>query len=85
MELFLYILRSKSSGRFYVGVSSDPEKRLRFHNYIERGFTARYRPWEIVFMQEYETKEDALCAERKVKSWKSRKMILKIIDGELKL
>ena len=25
------------------------EERLDFHKTIEKGFTSRYRPWEIVF------------------------------------
>jgi putative endonuclease len=29
---FLYILHSETIDRYYIGVSYDPEQRLRFHN-----------------------------------------------------
>ncbi|NTU59329.1 MAG: GIY-YIG nuclease family protein [Chlorobiaceae bacterium] len=79
----LYILHSESADRYYVGISSDPERRRHFHNTIEKGFTSRYRPWSQVFVKEYPSKADAHAAETKVKSWKSRKMIERLIAGDL--
>jgi hypothetical protein len=32
MPFFVYILQSEKHSRFYTGMSSDPEKRLFFHN-----------------------------------------------------
>jgi putative endonuclease len=64
-------------------MSEEPQRRLEFHNTQERGFTARYRPWELVFVQAFETKAEALAAERRIKSWKSRSMIERVIRGEL--
>ena len=81
----LYILQSKSSSKFYVGISDNPERRLEFHNTIEKGFTSRYRPWEIVFLKEYASKEEALYYERKIKSWKSKLMIEKLLRGEIEI
>ena len=83
MEYFLYILRSVPSQKYYIGSSGNPKRRLQFHNTIEQGFTARYRPWEIVFTKEFSTKIEALRAEKKVKSWKNREMIRKLIEGKL--
>ncbi|NTU59328.1 MAG: GIY-YIG nuclease family protein [Chlorobiaceae bacterium] len=79
----LYILHSESADRYYVGISSDPERRRHFHNTIEKGFTSRYRPWSQVFVKEYPSKADDHAAETKVKSWKSRKMIERLIAGDL--
>ncbi|MBU1117005.1 MAG: GIY-YIG nuclease family protein, partial [Bacteroidetes bacterium] len=45
MIYFLYILKSKSANKFYVGISQSPTLRLQYHNSFEKGFTARYRPW----------------------------------------
>jgi len=83
MGYSLYILRSVPTGRFYVGSSDNPVRRLEFHNSVERGFTSRYRPWKIVFAKEFETKADAAAAERRVKSWKSRKMINRLVQHEI--
>jgi putative endonuclease len=71
---YLYILKSQVSNKYYTGSSDNPQKRLGFHNTIEKGFTSRYRPWNIVFTQEFASKELALTAERKIKKWKSKKI-----------
>ncbi len=85
MSYFLYILKSKTADKHYIGSSENPQRRLQYHNSIEKGFTPRYRPWEIVYTKEYETKEIALTMERKVKGWKSKEMIEKLINGNVKL
>ncbi|NTW52920.1 MAG: GIY-YIG nuclease family protein [Chlorobiaceae bacterium] len=77
------MLHSESADRYYIGISSDPERRRHFHNTIEKGFTSRYRPWSLVYVKEYSSKTDAHAAESKVKNWKSRKMIERLIAGEL--
>ncbi|HWQ25880.1 MAG TPA: GIY-YIG nuclease family protein [Chlorobaculum sp.] len=82
---FLYILHSESADRYYVGISSDPERRLNYHNTFEKGFTSRYRPWRLVWFRQYASKTDAHAAESSVKSWKSRKMIERLIAGELSI
>ena len=81
----MYILKSISSDKYYIGSSSNPQRRLEYHNTIEKGFTSRYRPWEIVFAEEFPSKSIALQAEKKVKSWKSRKMIERLISGEIEI
>jgi putative endonuclease len=82
MVFYLYILRSEIKETYYIGMSNNPERRLHFHNTDDRkSHTTRYRPWEIVYTHEFKTKERALAAERKVKSWKSKKMIRLLIEG----
>ena len=85
MPYFLYILYSVSGNRYYVGSSDNPSRRIVFHNTLEKGFTSRYRPWKIVLTKEFADKSSAQAAERKVKSWKSRVMIEKLIRGEIDL
>jgi len=85
LSYYLYILKSHNGYKYYTGISSDPNRRLLYHNTIEKGFTARYRPWEIVFTIEMKSKEDALKAEKKIKRMKSKVFIEKIIAGEYKL
>ncbi|PIQ07525.1 MAG: excinuclease ABC subunit C [Ignavibacteriales bacterium CG18_big_fil_WC_8_21_14_2_50_31_20] len=85
MKYFLYILQSISSDKFYTGISKEPSLRLIYHNNLEKGFTARYRPWNIVFTKEFPSKEDAAFAERKIKKWKSKIMIRKVINREIQI
>jgi len=85
MAHFLYILQSERTGVFYIDTSANPQRRVHFHNTVETGFTSRYRPWKIVFTKEYPTKHLAQQAERKVKSWKKREMIERLIDGTIEM
>ena len=85
MKYYLYILKSLSSEKYYIGISQNPERRLYYHNNFEKGFTSRYRPWEIVYTKEFASKELAISAERKIKKWKSRTMIGKLVAGEIDL
>jgi putative endonuclease len=70
----LYILKSVSTGTYYIGPSEDPSRRLRFHNSVEKGFTARNHPWVIIFEKEFSSRKIALRAEKNVKSWKNKSM-----------
>jgi putative endonuclease len=79
---FLYILESGTTARYYVGISSDPHRRLEYHNSVERGFTSRYRPWRLVYSKECSSKAEARQAEKMVKVWKSRKLITQLITGD---
>ena len=81
----MYILYSVSGDIYYTGTSNNPEERVKHHITTEKGFTSRYRPWSLVFKKEYPTKPEAQAAERKVKAWKSRKMIEGIISGEIEI
>jgi putative endonuclease len=78
-------LKSKVCEKFYVGISQNPIRRLEYHNTIEKGFTSRYRPWRIVFKKEYKTRVDAHSAEMKIKDWKSKTAINKILCGQIEV
>ena len=85
MNYFLYILKSNAFDKYYTGFSQNPHERLKYHNSIEKGFTSRYRPWNIVFIKGFNTAFEAREAELKIKKWKSKKMIKKLIQGEIEL
>ena len=66
MNYFVYILRNES-GRFYIGVSEDVEVRLKQHNEGISKWTAKYRPWEIVWSREFESLGEARKYENQLK------------------
>ena len=84
-QYYVYILYSESGDRYYKGMSQNPERRLEFHNTKERGYTSRYRPWKLVYTKGFQSKTDALAAERKVKGWRNRVMIERLIAGDIEL
>ena len=81
----VYILKSLRRETYYVGQSVDPPRRLVFHNTTEKGFTSWYRPWLLVYTLACKTREEAIDLERKIKAWKSKLMIEKLIRGEITL
>jgi putative endonuclease len=84
MKAFFYTLFSSSANKFYVGHTTESlEERLRKHKSNHKGFTGKFKDWNIVYSEEYASKEFAYKREREVKSWKSRNRIEKLIaDSE---
>jgi putative endonuclease len=72
---YVYILKSKIRGRFYIGYSENPDQRLVEHNSGKAPSTKPYRPWEKVYQEEFTSAVDALRREREIKSKKSKKYI----------
>jgi putative endonuclease len=80
MNYQVYILFSKSKNRFYIGFTSDLGERLIRHNQKSKGFTGNVNDWEVVYLENYNTKEEAQQRELKIKSWKSRIKIQELIS-----
>jgi putative endonuclease len=80
MESFIvYILHSKIKNRFYVGFTSNMEERITRHNQKSKGFTGNVNDWEVVYTENYVSKEEAHKRELQIKSWKSRIKIQELI------
>ena len=80
----VYILFSASSGRTYVGFTNNIERRLTEHNIIETsGFTLRYRPWTLIYSEEFTTKADAMKHEKFYKTGMGREFVKKIVSAYL--
>jgi len=79
MVYTVYILRSASSGAYYIGHSSNVERRVGYHNRGLSRATAGKGPWEMVYSEEYKTRCEACRRERRLKSWKSRSAIARLI------
>jgi predicted GIY-YIG superfamily endonuclease len=61
----VYILRSQSDGsRHYVGITSNVDERLEWHNTGLSGQTVWHRPWSVIVSLEFPTEQAALRFER---------------------
>jgi len=50
------------------------------HNELAtKGFTTKYRPWEIIYTEAYNSKTDALKREKQLKQGQAREWIRKTI------
>ena len=80
MSALFYILYSASADRYYIGHTCDHiEERISKHNTHHGGFTGKFRDWELVYREEYTTKELAYTRERQVKKWKSARRVRELI------
>ena len=77
---FTYILKSKVKDRFYIGHCSDLEERLKNHNNGNSISTKAYIPWEIVYVEEYSMKSEAMKREYALKRIKNKTVLEKIIN-----
>jgi len=82
---YLYILYSEKIDQYYSGQSHDVEKRFEKHNSGKSRATKKGVPWELKRVIEFPTKRQAIQAESWIKRMKSRKVIEKVISGEIDL
>ncbi len=63
-----------SENKLYVGVTENPQARLKYHN-EERGaqFTKRIPTFKIVFLEEHAAATDARKREIQIKKWRREK------------
>ena len=62
---FVYVLRSDTRPDcHYVGVTSDVERRLNWHNTGPFGVTVHHRPWALVVSLEFANEQTAGRFER---------------------
>ena len=74
----VYILKSET-GRYYIGYSSDFEKRLKKHNTGLSYWTSRCKSWTVIRKEEYPTRTEALKREKYPKRLKGGDKFKKII------
>ena len=76
----VYVLHSQKFDKIYIGFTTDIEKRLFAHNHpSNKGWTKSFQPWEIIYSEEFETKEEAMDREKQLKSYRGREFIRKHI------
>ena len=71
---YVYILKC-SDGSYYTGHTDNIEARISQHKQglIKRCYTSTRLPVEVVFVQEFGSRDDAFVAERKIKGWSRKK------------
>ena len=70
MEYFVYIIRSIGTKRYYTGITSDINRRLKQHNQklCNTHFTKNLTDFELVFCQIVDTRLEARALEKFLKS-----------------
>ena len=70
----VYVLFSIRYNKIYIGYTGNLEQRLLSHKELgKKGWTIKYRPWTLIYTENFETKQQALLKEKQLKS---EKMVL---------
>lgn len=67
---YIYILRSKTTQRYYVGSTEDVHKRLDQHNAGRSTSTSTRSgmPWELIHTEHFVSRSEAMLQERRIKA-----------------
>jgi putative endonuclease len=70
---WIYILTNRPNGILYIGVTSDLARRSWEHREgVVDGFTKRYGPKRLVYVERYEDIRTAIQREKNMKHWPRR-------------
>lgn len=79
-EFVVYILYSTKFNKHYTGFTSNLIERFKSHNFLEtKGYTLKFRPWEVIYVEFFHSKSDAMKREKYLKSGVGREFIKKHI------
>ena len=81
MKHYLYILQSLKDHKYYIGETTDVDRRLIFHNSGRQRSTRHRIPFKLVLTETFETRKEALKREKQIKSWKGGEALKKLIEG----
>ena len=69
MEYFVYVLKSLKDNNYYIGLSSDVEKRIKQHNSGKTKSTKHRRPFKLIYKEKYNNLQEARKREKFLKSY----------------
>jgi putative endonuclease len=73
MPFHAYLLRC-NDGSYYAGHTDSLEMRIAQHQSgATGGYTAQRRPIQLVWSEEFPTRDEAFAAERRIKGWSRAK------------
>ena len=73
MTFWTYMFRC-ADGTYYTGHTDDLERRVgQHHSGAYKGYTFERRPLELVWTEEFQTREEALATELRIKPWSRAK------------
>ncbi len=80
----VYALYSSTFDKIYIGFTSNIEERFKSHNELgKKGWTIKFRPWEIIYSENYVLKVEAMKREKELKTATGRVFIRSLINAKL--
>ncbi len=64
----VYVLESLKDNKYYIGQTSDLNRRIQEHNQGRVRWTKAHRPWKVLYCEEFENRTEAIRREQFLKS-----------------
>jgi len=80
---YVYVLHSEKDGNFYVGYTSDLQRRLRLHSEGRVESTKHRKPLKLIYYEACTDQKDALHREKYLKTACGKRYIKNRIAGYL--
>ena len=75
MTWFVYALRSQKDAGLYIGMTGDVKRRLAEHNRGYNRSTKSRRPFELMFVEELPSRQEARQREKFFKTGQGRELL----------
>ena len=76
---YAYVVRSIAAAYLYKGHCEDPEERLMQHNSGMTQSIRKYAPFELVYFEEFATREEAVRREKYFKTAAGRRFLKSVL------
>ncbi|MFC1612311.1 GIY-YIG nuclease family protein [Patescibacteria group bacterium] len=76
----VYILKSIKTARYYIGYTGDVVERLDAHNRGSVRSTKYFRPWKIIYTEEYFSRTEAIRREKEIKCYKGGNQFKQLLE-----
>jgi putative endonuclease len=73
----VYVIQSLATQKLYVGMTEDVQNRLKEHNTGGSKFTSAYKPWQIIYTEQYSNFGEGRIREKYLKTAAGKKFIFK--------
>jgi putative endonuclease len=75
LMFYVYVLKSQQTKSLYKGQTENVVNRLKEHNNGKVKSTKAYLPWEMVYIEEFESRDEAVKREKYLKSGIGRQFL----------
>jgi len=78
MIYYIYVLKSQSANKSYVGMTNNLRRRLDEHNSGKHFYTKRHMPWTMIYNERYDNLVEARIREKYLKTVSGRRFLKKL-------
>ncbi len=76
----VYIIQSLKTKKYYIGITSDINQRIKHHNSGANKSTKNKGPWILVYQEIFPNKNQAWLREKQIKKYKSGEAFKKLVN-----